>query len=156
MVRRGSKFGFFGGAENLRGFLIGRYVICRRSATIHRDDGGCNQAHSRTFDAIRGGATMHVERTTSAARSGSRIISGLLMALALFVAAPAAAQDQAPWPVKGKLLGAQGEKSEDVSGIACASATGFPRACLLIDDDVQGAQVVIVKHGEITAASLFR
>ena len=94
---------------------------------------------------------MHVERTTSAARSGSRIISGLLTALALFVAVPAAAQDQAPWPVKGKLLGAQGEKSEDVSGIACTSTAGFPRACLLIDDDVQGAQVVIVRDGEITA-----
>jgi Protein of unknown function (DUF3616) len=55
------------------------------------------------------------------------------------------------WPVKHLLRGKDGGKSKDVSGIACTTATGFPRACLVIDDNVQDAQLVEVRDGEIIA-----
>ena len=74
-------------------------------------------------------------------------------------AAPTLAQSQ-PWPVKGKLfgqandaVGADFKKSEDVSGIACATETDFPRLCLIADDEAPGAQIVILKDGEIIAGS---
>jgi hypothetical protein len=76
--------------------------------------------------------------------------SAVLLA-SLFFSGPVAAEDHAPWPVKEKLIGKKDKKSEDVSGIACASPTGFPRTCMVIDDNLQGAQVVIVRDGEITA-----
>jgi hypothetical protein len=58
------------------------------------------------------------------------------------------------WPVRGKLQGKNGKKSKDVSGIACATAHGFPRACLVIDDNMQEAQFVTVKDGEIVAGDV--
>jgi hypothetical protein len=58
------------------------------------------------------------------------------------------------WPVRGKLQGENGKKSESVSGIACATTEGFPRACLVIDDNLQEAQFVTVKDGEIIAGDM--
>jgi hypothetical protein len=58
------------------------------------------------------------------------------------------------WPVHGKLQGKNGKKSENVSGIACATARGFPRACLVVDDNMQEAQFVTVKEGEIVAGDM--
>ena len=58
------------------------------------------------------------------------------------------------WPVHGKLQGKNGEKAENVSGIACATTQGFPRACLIIDDNMQEAQFVTVKDGEIMAGDV--
>src|SRR3954469_3100686 len=55
-----------------------------------------------------------------------------------------------PWPVHKKLLGKDDKKSKDVSGIACANQE-LPRKCLVIDDEVQFAQIVIVKDGELLA-----
>jgi hypothetical protein len=55
------------------------------------------------------------------------------------------------WPVKGKLLGKNEKKSENVSGIACTADGGFPRSCLVIDDERQSAQFVAVLDGEIAA-----
>ena len=51
-----------------------------------------------------------------------------------------AAQADQPWKVHGKLLGkaispSDYEKSEDVSGIACSTTAGFPRLCLVADDE---------------------
>ncbi|MET4519491.1 hypothetical protein ACVWZR_002591 [Bradyrhizobium sp. i1.3.1] len=57
------------------------------------------------------------------------------------------------WPVKHKLLGKDGGKAKDVSGIACAKAQGFPRSCLVIDDNVQEAQFVTVTDGKLVARS---
>jgi len=66
-----------------------------------------------------------------------------------------------PWKVHNKLLGKpkdaaglESKKSEDVSGIACA-ASGFPRLCLIVDDETQGAQIVIVNDGDLIAATSF-
>jgi hypothetical protein len=88
---------------------------------------------------------------------------GLLVCLCL-LAVPlltAHAQDAPPWKVDGKLLGeAEGasdfEKSKDVSGIACDRSSGFPRLCLVADDETQGAQIVILKDGELVAGDFIK
>jgi hypothetical protein len=72
----------------------------------------------------------------------------LLSALAVITVA-ARARDDATWPIKGKLIGKKGDKSKDVSGIACSTASGFPRSCLVIDDEVQHAQFVTVYDGKL-------
>src|SRR6201997_1465572 len=58
------------------------------------------------------------------------------------------------WPVRGRLRGKNGKKSMDVSGIDCVTAQGFPRAGLVIDDNMQEAQFVTVKDGEIVAGDM--
>jgi len=63
-----------------------------------------------------------------------------------------AAADEA-WPVHNRLIGKDGSKSKDVSGIACTTAQGFPRSCLVIDDNVQDAQFVRMVDGELVAGS---
>lgn len=74
----------------------------------------------------------------------------------------AAAKDDGVWPVKDKLVGEDDKKPKDakkstnVSGIACTSASGFPRACLVIDDNLQSAQLVTLKDGELAAGKSIR
>jgi hypothetical protein len=58
------------------------------------------------------------------------------------------------WRVRGRLQGKNGKKSKDLSGIDCATAEGFPRAGLVIDDNMQEAQFVTVKDGEIVAGDM--
>ena len=70
---------------------------------------------------------------------------------------PASAEDKA-WPVEHRLLGKdkgekKREKAEDVSGIACMNESP-PRKCLVIDDEVQFAQVVIVKKDSLVAGDI--
>jgi len=84
-----------------------------------------------------------------------RIIVVLTFAgVAVCPARPAAAQGDAPWKVEGKLLGktedGKAKKSKDVSGIACMTAA-LPAKCLVIDDEVQFAQIVIVADGLLIA-----
>lgn len=57
------------------------------------------------------------------------------------------------WPIKHQLLGRDGGKAKDVSGIACAKTQGFPRSCLVIDDNVQEAQFVTLTDGQLVAGS---
>ena len=59
------------------------------------------------------------------------------------------------WPVKRKLVSKDGDRSEDVSGIACIGE-GFPRSCLVIDDKMQAAQFVTLENGELTAGETIR
>jgi hypothetical protein len=66
---------------------------------------------------------------------------------------PAFGESGDAWPVTHKLLGKDGGKAKDVSGIACATSQGFPRSCLVIDDNVQYAQFVTVTDGELFAGS---
>lgn len=65
------------------------------------------------------------------------------------------ADDDKIWPVKGRLISIDGGKSENMSGIAC-TGTKFPRSCLVIDDNMQAAQFVTVKDGEIRAGEPLR
>jgi Protein of unknown function (DUF3616) len=96
-----------------------------------------------------------------------RCLPALLMACSLAAAASviismASAKDAESWKVHGKLFGEQKDphadpdKSKDVSGIACATTSGFPRICLIVDDETQGAQIVIVDDGELTAGQFIR
>lgn len=75
--------------------------------------------------------------------------------------APAHAQEH--WKVHQKLLGKPKDtqpdtmdKAKDVSGIACDTTSGFPRVCLLVDDESQGTQVVIVRDGDLVAGPFIR
>ncbi|WP_395016821.1 DUF3616 domain-containing protein [Dongia sp.] len=77
----------------------------------------------------------------------------LLCLLAAAFAAPVSAADS-DWRVKnrlqGKLKDGKPGKSEDVSGIACAPGS-LPRLCLVVDDETQGAQVVILQQDLLIA-----
>ncbi len=86
-----------------------------------------------------------------------------LLALALALAmpgAPAVAKDKGAWSVKGMLVGETKGKKEkvtkDLSGIACATDSGFPRTCLIIDDEQQAAQMVTLTDGKIKAGRLIQ
>lgn len=90
-------------------------------------------------------------------------IAAILCAISLAVAAGPApgGQDGDAWPVKGKLIGKTKKSgkpglSKDVSGIACTSDTGFPRDCLVIDDNLQFAQFVTLKDGKLVAGDTIR
>lgn len=65
--------------------------------------------------------------------------------------APAKDKNDDSWPVKGDLIGRNEKKAKDVSGIACTTQKGFPRSCLVIDDNLQDAQFVEVRDGELVA-----
>src|SRR5262249_30967427 len=60
------------------------------------------------------------------------------------------------WPVKHRLVGKHGAKSLDISGIACTTPDGFPRSCVVIDDNSQKAQFVRLKDGELVAGETFK
>ncbi|MGR9079520.1 DUF3616 domain-containing protein (plasmid) [Rhizobium leguminosarum] len=73
------------------------------------------------------------------------------------------AADSQPWKVSGKLIGkpknfdgSDSKKSKDVSGIACAGTSGYPRVCLVADDETQGAQIVILEDGKLIAGDFVR
>jgi hypothetical protein len=93
------------------------------------------------------------------ARVQAKSIASFVVALTLaLVCAPRvapAAEFSDVWEVKGKLIGKKDKKdgkikkSEDVSGIACTTTSGFPRACLVIDDELQAAQLVVLRDGAI-------
>jgi hypothetical protein len=68
----------------------------------------------------------------------------------------AIAKDSEAWLIKGRLFGKDGKKSTNVSGIACSTTQGFPRSCLLIDDNLQSAQIVTVRNGTIIADGMIR
>jgi hypothetical protein len=68
----------------------------------------------------------------------------------------AIAKDSEAWLIKGRLFGKDGKKSTNVSGIACSTTQGFPRSCLLIDDNLQSAQIVTVRNGTIIAGGMIR
>jgi len=74
-------------------------------------------------------------------------------ALLAIVGTKAPAQDNSTWPVDGRIVGPDGEKSKDVSGIACETMQGFPRRCLVIDDNLQAAQTVELQEGRIIAGN---
>jgi Protein of unknown function (DUF3616) len=75
----------------------------------------------------------------------------------------AAAEGNKPWKVEGKLIGKprgldvlDSKKANDVSGIACATTSGFLRICLLTDDETQGAQIVILRKDQLIAGDFIR
>jgi hypothetical protein len=77
----------------------------------------------------------------------------LLGVVAAGVAEPSLGSADDAWPVEKRLLGEDGKKSKDVSGIACTKADGFPRSCLVIDDNIQDAQFIELTDGKLVAGS---
>jgi uncharacterized protein DUF3616 len=88
-------------------------------------------------------------------------VAAIFALLLVMPARPAPGRDGDPWPVKGKLIGEKkksGEvkKSKDVSGVACTTQTGFPRSCLVIDDNLQDAQFVTLEDGKLGAGDTIK
>jgi len=80
-------------------------------------------------------------------------VSLVTLLLASGTASVSHARDDGVWRVQNRLLGKNGEKSENVSGIACSAPEGFPRTCIAIDDERQAGQLVTVDDGELTAGN---
>lgn len=82
---------------------------------------------------------------------------GLLTALAaLLIGADSPAT---PWQVDGKLYGKPKDSNpdaEDISGLACGPARAGARPCLIVDDESQGAQLVIMREGRLMAGDPIR
>lgn len=72
--------------------------------------------------------------------------------------------DPDSWVVDGKLFGKPAKDgrpdgkqgSSDVSGLACGPAKADGRVCLLVDDESQGAQIVILTEGHLLAGDFVR
>jgi len=83
-----------------------------------------------------------------------------LGAVTAVLAGSALAQNGVVWPVEGKLVGkiknGEEKKAKDVSGIACIEMSGFPRHCLIVDDNTQIAQFVTLHDGRIVAGKIIR
>ena len=83
-----------------------------------------------------------------------------LIAIApLAAAAMAPAATPGPWPVQGKLHGKPkdgGQNATDISGLACAPTVGKARLCLIVDDESQGAQIVVFSEGRLLAGDTIR
>lgn len=96
---------------------------------------------------------MALSARSAGSSAGAAALAQVLAALVLSMtfASVALSQDGGVWPVKGRLLGEDGGKSKDISGIACAGDTGFPRFCLVVDDELQSAQFVTINDGTILA-----
>lgn len=75
-------------------------------------------------------------------------------------AGSALARSDKIWPVEGNLVGeiknGEEKKAKDVSGIACMETSGFPRHCLIVDDNTQIAQSVTLHDGRIVAGKTIR
>lgn len=81
---------------------------------------------------------------------------GLCLFAIVAAMAPAAAKEIKAWHVENRIEGPDGDKSRDVSGIACSETDGLPRSCLVIDDNSQYAQFVTVRDGELIAGKSIR
>jgi len=94
--------------------------------------------------------------------SRSRLWLGVL-GIGVLVALSASAED---WQLKGKIFGElkanrpvgslnqdDYKKASDVSGIACDRGEGFPRLCLIVDDEAQGTQLVTLTADGFEAGS---
>ena len=161
----------FGKGEEMGGFQHGSTIILFVPAGLR--PGGerpARHCHSRrrASDAVaRDDRTITIREGIMVAPGKARTAAfvAVITALGLATASPIAAlaDSDTPWTVHGKLLGkpkdlagADSKKSEDVSGIACATTTGFPRICLVADDETQGAQIVVLKDGELIAGDFIR
>ena len=78
----------------------------------------------------------------------------LLAVAPLIVAASPSSVTPKDWVVDGKLYGKPkdgGQNAMDISGLACAPPAGSRRLCLIVDDESQGAQVVVQSDGRLLA-----
>jgi hypothetical protein len=106
---------------------------------------------------------MFLDRKVDIGYSVMFVAAWFLTGAALLHGGSAAAEGNKPWEVEGKLIGKprgldvlDSKKANDVSGIACATTRGFPRICLLADDETQGAQIVILRKDKLIAGDFIR
>ena len=107
--------------------------------------------------AVRQPPACHTQTNIGGAmKPGMSMFKSVLLALTTMFSAttPVFAKETDVWKVEGELFGKKDMAAEDLSGIACATDSGFPRTCLVIDDEQQSAQVVILTDGVITAGGL--
>jgi hypothetical protein len=83
-------------------------------------------------------------------------IAAIACALMLPLAGPASGKDKDSWKVKGDFAGKDGEPSQDVSGIACTTRKGFPRSCLVIDNNSQHAQFVELRDDKLVVGETIK
>lgn len=91
-------------------------------------------------------------RTLAAASA----LSASLFAAALVTGVPAKAETGTVFTVSGELIGKSKKNGDvkgagDLSGVACVEASGFPRHCLVVDDEAQSAQFVVINDGRLVA-----
>lgn len=88
-----------------------------------------------------------------------RLLATTLAFMALAPAAVESAWADSAWPVQNRLQGkvkdGDPQKADNVSGIACAPGP-LPRLCLAVDDESQGAQVVILQDGMLIAGDFIQ
>jgi hypothetical protein len=84
----------------------------------------------------------------------THVLAGCL--LAAVYAGPASSADVKTehWLAEGKIIGKKDKKAEDVSGLSCSTTAGFPRTCLIIDDNIQAAQIVTLEDGKLLAGAM--
>ena len=58
------------------------------------------------------------------------------------------------WPADGRVAGKDGKKARDLSGLACNRSQGFPRLCVVIDDETRSAQAVTLYEGRLEAGAV--
>lgn len=94
-----------------------------------------------------------------------KLRSGLPLAawtgLALLCAGPVIAQPASVFPITGPTIGETKrngsiERAKDFSGIACIESSGFPRHCLLVDDEAQSAQFAVLQENSIAMGPAVR
>jgi hypothetical protein len=109
---------------------------------------GCENEHSMYPAKIQ-----PIHFSTRGLPVTSPLMAAALSCLAelLFGANSSAAKEQESLSVKHRLLSKQDKNSKDVSGIACKTDRDFLPSCLVIEDNLQGAQFVKVKDGELVA-----
>lgn len=95
--------------------------------------------------------------------SRGAVLLAALGALGVTPLAATADTEMKAWVVSGKLLGKPKDNGEpdnkgaaDVSGLACEPGLAARRLCILADDESQGAQLIILEAGRITAGAFIR
>lgn len=82
------------------------------------------------------------------------VLAGCLLA-AVFAGPAYSAEVKAErWLAEGKIIGKKDKKAEDVSGLSCSATADFPRTCLLIDDNIQAAQIITLEDGKLLAGAM--
>ena len=86
--------------------------------------------------------------------------TGVFASILIFAVSAVNAGEQIAdeWKVKGRLIGepkkddpTERKKASDVSGIACIPGPGLPQVCLVVDDEVEHAQLLLLEDGRLRA-----
>lgn len=88
-----------------------------------------------------------------------KVLVGSFFLVPMLVGGAVSAVPASFWSVEGKLYGKPkdgGQEATDISGLACAPVVGTTRTCLIVDDESQGAQLVLLREGHLVAGDTIR